>query len=465
MNSRQKNFTLWSKIHDIVETTNKYNMSRQLKKDDDLIDFIMSETCHFPESHNLSFRAKAVAYEEPCECKECGSIVKTWGKSFCSHECYSVHKKKNPKPETLDEILVRVPNLMCFNPDDFPEGTATPDDEEQFVSVWNKIRGLDNEFLDSIGACTEHPSNSKNHMLTYLCRIVTKNKEVTDYFPHVIECVKFPNKTENLEWFTLLFGREYAEEKLNKKASRVLGDKNPAYQHGGKFSPFSDKFIGDAKKEEVIEKAKKSREDSNGYTTRLSYWTERYGEEEGKRLFYDRQNTFSKEKLIERYGEEEGIRRWKERQDKWMASLDALPENEKILINAKRGFWRYKREDEELDPNDPKNQVETKLYVIEYQPRGYDKSFIKVGVTSKYLTDRFPLMTIKEEIFIHHSNRFTNYKIERDVKKFIFEKGLSILIESEEEKFDGWTECVEIKNKDILMEVVNESIRKRQQEI
>lgn len=422
----------------------------------------MTETEHFPKSRSLSFRAKAVSDENSCECQHCDSIVKEWGKKFCSHKCYSSFKKDNPEYETLDEILSRVPRLPLYNPDDFPVGTATPDDEEQFVSVWNRIKGLDGDFLEEIGACVKYPQNTKSHMLTYLSRIVTWNKSVMDYFAHMIECVKFPNKTENLEWFTLLYGEEYAFEKLRKKSERVIGEKNPAYQHGGRYSPFSDKFVGESVKEEVIEKAKRSREESNGYTTRLSYWTERYGEEEGKRLFYERQNTFSKEKLISTYGEEEGLRRWNERQEKWLATLDNLPEEEKIRINAKRGFWRHERKHQDMDPNDPFNQMDTKLYVIEYQPRGYEESFIKVGVTSKYLSQRFPPMTIKEEIHIHRADRFTNFKIERDVKKFIFNNNLSILIESEDRKFDGWSECVDVKHKDKLLEVVHESIRNYQ---
>lgn len=467
MNSRQKNFTLWSRTNDIVGTVNKYNLSPKLKKEKDVLQFIMDETTHFPKNRSLPFRAKAVAMENSCECKYCYSIVKEWGNQFCSHKCYTSYKKENPTYESLDEILARVPSLILYKPDDFPTGTATPDDEDQFVSAWNKIKGLDVSFLESIGACTDYPNNTKNHMLAYLSRVATWNKSsIRDYFSHVIECVEHPEKTENLDWFTLLYGEEYAKEKLKKKSERVSGDKNPGYQHDGRLSPFSEKFVGGDIRTETFKKAMDSREESNGNTTRLSYWTERYGEEEGKRLYYDRQNTFSKEKLIASYGEEEGLRRWNERQEKWQSTLKNLPEEEKIRINAKKGFWRYSRPTtDDMNPDDPFNKMETKLYVIVYQPRGYEKSFIKVGVTSKYLTDRFPAMTIKEEILIHKADRFTNYQIESDIKKFIFNNDMSILIESEDKKFDGWTECVDHQNKDRIMSIVYEAIRTNQQEI
>lgn len=50
-------------------------------------------------------------------------------------------------------------------------------------------------------------------------------------------------KTENPEYFKLRYGEKLAEEKLARKSERVKGTNNPAYDHGGKFSPLSKNFI------------------------------------------------------------------------------------------------------------------------------------------------------------------------------------------------------------------------------
>lgn len=247
--------------------------------------------------------------------------------------------------------------------------------------------------------------------------------------------------------------------KCQKISEQMSGSNNPAYQHGGKFSPFSKKFVKGDITEETKEKAKQSREANNGFTTRLSYWTERYGEEEGKILHHERQQTFTLEKCIERYGEEEGKKVWQQRQDKWQNTLSNLPESEIIRINAKKGFWRHTiPANANMDIHDEFNQIDTKLYVIEYHPTGHDRSYIKVGVTSNELYDRFKAITIKNVLFIHNAKRLENYQYETAIKKFIFENNLNIMLESQSQKFDGWTECVEFNYKQDLMDKIHEIV-------
>lgn len=453
-----------------MENTSKYNLTPEIKRNEDVHQFILEETSHFPPKHTISFRARAVADENSCECLYCGTIVSRPEKDFCSKKCHGAYRKENPEEEALEEALEKVPNLSLYNPDDFPNGTAEPDDPKQFINVWNRIKSLDDSFLaeNVTNFNPRHSGNIKNAILCYLARIVTWNKEVTDYFDQAIRCFQYPlkNKTENLEWFTMLYGDHYAKVKLGKKSERVSGENNPGYNHGGTLSPFSEKFVGGDVKQETIEKAHQSREENNGYSVRLSYWTERYGEEKGKELFYDRQNTFSLEKVQERYGEEEGYRIWKERQDNWQETMNNLPEEKRIEIDAKKGFWHYYNpKTDEMNPDSEINEQDTILYVFEYQPREYDETFIKVGVTSKYLSQRFPLKCIKDKLIIHHSDRFTNFQIERDVKKHIVNNDLFITMESEEHRFDGWTECVSADYKEEILGVANEAIRRNTEKV
>jgi hypothetical protein len=463
---------LKEKLKIIVETTNKYNLTPMIKKSEGLFDFVMRETSHFPPDRNLSFRAKSVAYDVDCECLYCSKIVKEWGKKFCSNKCYSQHKLNSTRVLSGEEITERLPKIINID-DRTAEKSKQLPQSEVFCNTFNKVYNLsanDLNVLIGFDDCgvdlASRKSNKINLMLSFLIKIAAYQGITEDLFDKCIQVEIFDNKTENMEYYTRLYGKDEALYRLNIKSERVKGDKNPAFQHGGKFSPFSEKFIKGNIREETIKKAHESRESNNSYQSKLSYWTERYGEEDGRRLYHERQRTFSLDKLVDKLGEEEGRVRWEERQNKWLASLDALSEDEKIKISAKKGFWRYASPmTDEMSEGD---NIQTKLYVIEYHPDGIDsgRKYIKVGVTKmKYMSDRFSVNSVKEEILIHHSDRYTNFHIERDVKKYIFENNLTVLVESEADKFDGWTECVDVSHKDKLLEVVHEAIRNNTQKI
>lgn len=126
-----------------------------------------------------------------------------------------------------------------------------------------------------------------------------------------------------------------SESYLKKLSEKIKGDKNPAYQHGGKFSPFSKKFIHADKIniEDLVKKAQKSREDNNSETTKITYYTSRGAtEEEAKKLLSERQSTFSLKICIEKHGELEGRRIWNERQTKWLKSF---PKNNYSLVSQR----------------------------------------------------------------------------------------------------------------------------------
>jgi very-short-patch-repair endonuclease len=127
---------------------------------------------------------------------------------------------------------------------------------------------------------------------------------------------------------------------------KLKGDKNGAYQHDGKYSPYSKKFIkydklSDADKEKkinnVCETLSSTLTDGSGrMNTQVGYWTKQgYTEIEAKKRITERQTTFSLEKCIEKYGKNVGKERWKERQSKWLSSL---PKQNFSFISQKL-FW------------------------------------------------------------------------------------------------------------------------------
>jgi very-short-patch-repair endonuclease len=111
---------------------------------------------------------------------------------------------------------------------------------------------------------------------------------------------------------------------LEDQSKRISGTLNPAYQHGGKYSPFSENYFKkDHNIQESKDKAKKNRQENNGDNTKIEYWLQKTNGdlEEAKRLLSLRQSTFSLKKCIDKYGEEKGTEVWSKRQERWMKSF------------------------------------------------------------------------------------------------------------------------------------------------
>ncbi|WP_298749163.1 hypothetical protein [uncultured Arcobacter sp.] len=120
---------------------------------------------------------------------------------------------------------------------------------------------------------------------------------------------------------------------INNASEKFKGDRNPAYNHGGKLSPWSKK--SKYYSEESVKKANKNRT----YINRVKYWTDKgYSEQEAHDKISERQTTFSKDICIEKYGDTEGLKRWKERQNKWQTTLKNKSPEEIQRINEKKGF-------------------------------------------------------------------------------------------------------------------------------
>lgn len=137
--------------------------------------------------------------------------------------------------------------------------------------------------------------------------------------------------------------KKFSEYWRQQKSGHTFkkGKDNPAYQHGGKFSPFSKNYIYKDKTdiEEVKQKAAQTRkEHPENNPTRIEYWLVKTkgNYEEAKRLLTERQTTFSRELCILKYGLEEGVKRWEERQNKWMNTLSSKSNDEKLEILEKK---------------------------------------------------------------------------------------------------------------------------------
>lgn len=113
-------------------------------------------------------------------------------------------------------------------------------------------------------------------------------------------------------------------DSINRASSdRMKGSKNPAFQHGGRLSPFSKKFVKGDVSAQTAKKAAETRAENGNTSTTLEYWMKHANGDEAlaEQMLRDRQTTFSLQKCIEKHGEEEGTRIWQARQEKWMKNF------------------------------------------------------------------------------------------------------------------------------------------------
>ena len=123
-------------------------------------------------------------------------------------------------------------------------------------------------------------------------------------------------------------GKHMKDPKYKKMFSEMFsGEKNPNHKSNTtelerkSRSPYSKEFIGwenEDQRKEFISNINKNKPNQ----TQLDYWIEKgYTEEEAISKRRDRQTTFTLEKCIEKYGEEDGRKTFIERQIKWQKSL------------------------------------------------------------------------------------------------------------------------------------------------
>lgn len=168
------------------------------------------------------------------------------------------------------------------------------------------------------------------------------------------DCLNFVYKCfeisrDHLALRELVYGPEFSAKIKEAKGKRMSGSNNPGYQHGGRNSPFSKKFIkyenlSEEEKEEKLKetyrRTEESRKENFSHTTTLEYYMYNKGmtREEAEEALSERQATKDLVKLIEKYGEEEGKRRHREITKKWYKSYWLNKSvDEKKRIHAQKG--------------------------------------------------------------------------------------------------------------------------------
>jgi len=133
------------------------------------------------------------------------------------------------------------------------------------------------------------------------------------------------SRQETFEYYSIIYNCEKeAEKKMKEKSDRMVGEKNPWYKHGGKYSPLKEGSVN--YNPYIIKHIHDNLKAKGNYTTKIEYYLNKgYSEKEAEKMLSERQAVGRLDKFIERYGEEEGYRRWQERQIKWMKSMPKTP--------------------------------------------------------------------------------------------------------------------------------------------
>lgn len=212
------------------------------------------------------------------------------------------------------------------------------------------------------------------------------------------------------------YKEKYGQTMAEVNLARVRGENNPAFNHGGRLSPFSKKFINYTSDEDITALCKRARKtcaDNNNDSTKIEYYTSRgHSFEEANRLLSERQTTFSLEKCIEKHGETEGIKAWETRQNKWQDTLNSKTDKEKLELNAKRDILGYHTRwhtDESLDGY---------FYII-----SFGDSNIKVGITTKdSITKRYSKIHSTPSVKVILFQKATNVKHALAIEQLLIRK-------------------------------------------
>jgi len=373
---------------EIVKISNKYNINTNAKQYKEII---FKSTEKFPENISLSKRTLAIANNNSCECKYCNEVHGNYDKEYCSHTCYIEDKKKNAQSNEFIQNRI-----------------VTTAIEKGELNFKNKIEN-DDYLVCKICGCKT--GNIVNHIRMHKIKLIDYKRQF-----NVIQI------------------------KTNNQIKAMQGENNPAYQHGGRLSPYSDKFIyaETTNKKELVDKLIKTRTENGNNTTSLPYWLKKANGdiELAKELLNDRQVTFSKTKCIERHGEEKGLQVWLDRQEKWQDTLNSFTNEQKSIINKKKSTKiNYSKLWNNIDLHD--NGI---IYLLKIEDNLY-----KIGVTSKELTQRYSrdLLNTIEIVLVLYSNIghcFCNEQlIKNEFDEFVINKDEAI-------QHFGWTETFRVND-------------------
>jgi very-short-patch-repair endonuclease len=372
MKYQLKIFTICNQI---TQEASKYNITRHplavFYKDD-----IMLETKMFPSSINFSKRIRAIAENNDCVCKTCGIVYGDVSKNgYCTSTCYQTARQ-------VTAVLA----------DDFPIYNARRIGEIKFA---NKTEGVD-------------------YLVCKICEAKTG-----ELGTHI--------RMHNMSPTTYKQTYSLLTLKTQHQRDQMKGSNNPAYQHGGKFSPFSSKFKNGYDKEwhdNFIQNRKIDlAENKHKYKTNIEYWIDHTdGDIDAASALYKKFQTRDLSFFTAKYGTTQGTIKWKLKIERWIKNFKS--------VNYSKISQQLFNEIMEVIPNHLKPSIYyatlNQLEMVKYTNKEY---VLHVGST--YIRPDFICLDNKKIIEFDgaywHSAAKTNPLREATRDKLIIDSGFSVL--------------------------------------
>lgn len=261
-----------------------------------------------------------------------------------------------------------------------------------------------------------------------------------DYVHHFRKIRNFTgSKSENFEWFVLLYGEKGANERLLKKSERIKGTKNPAYNHNGMYSKWSNNFVHGYDKEahEIFKKEQSTRMKNN----RRSKWCREYYSSD---VEYSNAQKRNLDYFIEKYGVDEGTARHNLKTQKWQNTLQSkygVEYTKKMHVLSCQNYRKSMRE------NFTKN-VDSLIYFLDV---GNDK--YKIGITTKSVEQRYSRLgkLTYNIIYQRKTNLRTALSIECKIKK---RYAIHSIQKNDSVSGFGWTETFSNCNQDEIIQFI-----------
>jgi len=160
--------------------------------------------------------------------------------------------------------------------------------------------------------------SKKDALILNIKRAKERGEKIKKSLDKNMDLNKYFHKEKSHQCVEFWLKRGYSQEESEKKVKEVLKDMHDKYWIKRKKHP---ELFADVN------------------TTQLEYWLKKgYNEEESKEKIKERQRTFTLKSCVDKYGEEEGLKIYNDRQKKWSTKVENLYKNGKFTRFTKEPY-------------------------------------------------------------------------------------------------------------------------------
>lgn len=184
----------------------------------------------------------------------------------------------------------------------------------------------------------------------------------------------YNSRSSSLENYTRIYGEDEGKERFDARVKK--------YKHSCTLDGYVDKY---GEKDGIV-KYNTEYLNPERFFTKDEYWIKNGLDMSKKKQFLSDRVSFSLSMCLDRYGEDEGRKIFKERQNLWQETINAKTDEEKLRINQSKSSGAMSG----LFNSNPKIKgIPGILYYIRFY--NSNTEFWKIGITSRTINERFGL--------------------------------------------------------------------------